>query len=392
MDDRFGRGVNNMKIIDVKTYLLSPKIKRNFLFVKVETDTGISGWGECHTKADSEKVTEMYVLQLKRYVIGRDPLKIKNFTMVAYNDFTIKRGSMHFHSAVSGIEQALWDIAGKYFATPVYNLLGGPCREKIRVYANGWYNLEDTFEEQVQAAKNCLEMGFTALKFDPFPKPYRIDLSKEEERLTLERIEIIRSAVGYDVDLLIEVHRRLAPYYAIRFADKLADLNPFWYEEPVSVQNIDALLEVKNAVGLCVVTGEELYSKADFRVIFERKAAQVINPDIGSCGGILELKEIAAMAEPYCVLVAPHTNSTTVGLAATVQLSAAIPNFLIAEYFVNLTKFGHMISSEPIIVEAGHIKIPDRPGLGLELNEEIFNEFPYEEFPKRNLPVYYDEK
>jgi galactonate dehydratase len=191
---------------------------------------------------------------------------------------------------------------------------------------------------------------------------------------------------------LIEVHRRLAPGPAIRLAERLAEFRPFWYEEPVSARNLDALAEVRRAMPrgrpLPVVTGEELYTKMEFREVFEKQAADILNPDVCACGGILELKEIAAMAEPYMVAMAPHNyNSTTVGLAATLQVCATIPNFLITEYFVNFIEAGNAISRAPIRVEDGFIALPTAPGLGIDLDEEALARFPYREFPARQLPL-----
>ena len=373
-----------MKVAQVQTFLVDPGVGKNWLFVKVETDEGIHGWGECYTQADRDRAIEMHVQQLGRYLVGRSPFNIKHFTFVAYHDFAAKRGAMDFYSAVSGIEQALWDIVGKALNAPVYNLLGGACRDKIRVYANGWSR--GTIQERAERAKQLVEQGFTAMKFDPFPGPWRTHISHQDERTAVECVRAVRQAVGPDVDLLIEVHRRLAPIHAIRVAHQIEEFNPFWYEEPVSARNLDALAEVRRAINLPVVTGEELYTKAEFREVFEKQAADILNPDVGNCGGILELKEIAAMAEPYFVAMAPHCyNSTTVALAATVQACAVMPNFLITEYFVNFTKRGDEISLNPIKVKNGYIHLPTGPGLGIELDEAALRRYPYREFPKRKL-------
>src|SRR5437660_4032934 len=379
-----------MNVTSVRTFFVDPGGSKNWLFVKVETDAGIHGWGECYTQADRDRAIEMHVQQLGRYLVGRDPHQIKHFTFIAYNDFASKRGAMDFYCAVSGIEQALWDIVGKALHTPVYHLLGGACRDKIRVYANGWGGR--TSEEMAERAHQLVEQGFTAMKFDPFPGPWRMHISAEEERAAVECVRAVREAVGPDVELLIEVHRRLAPLHAIRVARMLEEYRPFWYEEPVSARNLDALAEVRRAIALPVVTGEELYTKAEFREVFEKQAADILNPDVCNCGGILELKEIAAMAEPYFVAMAPHNyNSTTIGLAATLQLCATIPNFLITEYFVNFTERGDEISKNPIRVENGCIPLPSAPGLGLELDEAAMARYPYREHPKRSLRQFYDE-
>jgi len=283
----------------------------------------------------------------------------------------------------------LWDIVGKALGVPVYNLFGGAFRDKIRVYANGWgghtYG-EAAAQQCAEAACRVVEQGFRALKFDPFPGPWRELISREEERAAVACVRAVREAVGDDVDLLIEVHRRLAPMHAIRLAEMMEEFRPFWYEEPVSSQNLDALAEVRRRIRLPVVTGEELYTKSAFRQVLEKQAADILNPDVCNCGGILELKEIAAMAEPYSVALSPHNyNSTTVGLAATLQASAVMPNFLITEYFLNFEERGRQIAPEPLTVEDGFISLPTRPGLGITLDEKALERFPYHPRPRRPL-------
>ena len=381
-----------MYVTAVQPFLVDPGAGKNWLFVKVDTDAGISGWGECYTQSDRDQSIVAHVQQLGRYLLGRDPMNIKHFTHVAYHDFAGKRGAMDFYSALSGLEQALWDIVGKHFGTPVYNLLGGACREKIRVYANGWSGGAGTPEDYAERALQIVARGFTALKFDPFPGPWRTHISRQAEEQAVETVRVVREAVGPDVDLLIEVHRRLAPMHAVRMARAMEPYRPFWYEEPVSARNVDALAACRRDIRLPVVTGEELYTKAEFREVFEKQAADIINPDICNCGGLLELKEIAAMAEPYFVTVSPHNyNSTTVGLAATLQLAACIPNFLITEYFVNFEARGAEIAVEPLRVDGGYIALPQGPGLGIELRQDVLERYPYREFPLRRLPTHRDE-
>ena len=222
-----------MKITDVKTFFVDPGVSKNWLFVKVETDEGISGWGEAYNYRDRAKSTMAHADSMKQYLIGRSPFNIKHFTQVMFDDYAGRRGSMGFFCVVSGIEQALWDIVGKTLNTPVYNLLGGACREKIRVYANGWYSSANTPQESAEKAVETLKGGFTALKFDPFPGPWRSYISKQDEKAAVEVVKAIREAVGPDIDLLIEVHRRLSPMNAVRVARMLEEFDPFWYEEPV---------------------------------------------------------------------------------------------------------------------------------------------------------------
>lgn len=317
-----------MQVTAITPFLVDPGVGKNWLLVKVDTDVGISGWGECYTQADRDQSIVAHVQQLGRYLVGRDPFQIKHFTYMAYHDFAGKRGAMDVYSAISGLELALWDIVGKHLGQPVYNLLGGPCRDRIRVYANGWYGGAKSPDDYAAKAVETVARGFTALKFDPFPGPWRTHISRQAEARAVSVVQAVREAVGAEIDLLIEVHRRLAPIHAVRVAREMAKFQPFWYEEPVSARNMEMLAACRRDIALPIVTGEELYTKTEFRQVFEQQAADIINPDVCNCGGLLELKEIAAMAEPYGVIVSPHNyNSTTIALAATLQVSACIPNF-----------------------------------------------------------------
>jgi galactonate dehydratase len=383
-----------MRIENVKTFLVSPESHtagmiggKNWLFVKLTTDDGLVGWGECYTQLDPDRAIERHVHELARYVEGRNPFEIKHFTSMVYRDFAGLRGSMDLFCAQSGIEQAMWDLAGKALGAPVYNLLGGACRDRIRVYANGWYGGARTPEAYAEMAVATVARGFTALKFDPFPGAWRQYVGRDGERAFVANVTAVREAVGPGVDLLIEGHRRLAPMYAIRLAREIAPLGIYWYEEPVPANNVAALAEVRREAPMPIVTGETLYSKADFVPVFEQRAADIINPDVCSCGGILELKEIAAMAEPYYVAVSPHNyNSTAIGLAATVHAAATMPNFIITEYFANFAPTSAMISRNTLVPENGYIALPDRPGLGVDLDEAALAEATYREYPRRAFP------
>ena len=381
-----------MQITDIKTFLVHPGKAKNLCFVKIETDEGIYGWGECYTQSDRDVQITAHVDQLRRYLIGRDPTNIKHFTQMAFDDFAGRRGAMDYYCAISGLEHAMWDIAGKAYGAPVHKLIGGACRDKIRVYANGWSGGNPTPDSLAERASEVIEAGFTALKFDPIPGRWRTYVSKDVEDAAVENVRAVREAVGPDVDILVEMHRRLAPMHAVRIAHEIERYRPFWYEEPILAENIPALASVRQKINIPVVTGEELYTKFEFREVFERQAADILNPDVCNVGGILELKEIAAMAEPYFVVISPHNfNSTTVGLAATIQVSAAIPNFLITEYFVNLEELGRDIAKTPFEVKDGYIQIPDTPGLGIDLDEERLAAYPYKPFPPRSPAQIWDE-
>ena len=355
---------------------------RQELAVQVETDTGIHGWGEAYTQADCDQTIETHIHQLAKYLEGRSPFDIKHFSHWAYHDYGGKRGAMELYCAMSAIDHALWEICGKASEQPVYNLLGGKCRERIRVYANGWGGGSSAAQIAEKAVK-VVERGFTALKFDPFPGRWRTIIDRDVEVEAVNRVK----AVGSDIEILVEVHRRLSPLHAIRVAREIEPYRPYWYEEPVSARDPNGLAEAKHNISLPIVTGEELYTKSEFRDIFEKRAADIINPDVCNCGGILELKEIAAMAEVYHVAVSPHNyNSTTIGLAATLHASATMPNFLITEYFLNFEPIGAEIATPAFEVEDSHIRLPEPPGLGIDLDESALANRPYQPFKPRSFP------
>lgn len=382
-----------MKITEVTAFTLHPGIGKNFIYVKIETDERITGWGEAYTQADRDTAISAHIDQMKRYLIDRDPMHIRHFLHTAYEDFTTKRGGMDFWCAVSGIEIALWDIAGKAMEQPVYNLLGGPVRPRIRVYANGWGPRTRAPNDYAKAAQAVVDRGFTAMKFDPFPGPWRPYVDHEELEEAVEIVAAIREAVGPRVELLVEAHRRFAPMNAIRVGKLLEPYRPYWFEEPVPAENLAAMAEVKANVNIPVVTGEALYTRTAFREVFERRAADIINPDICNCGGILEITQIAAMAEPFYVAVSPHGwNSTAVGAAAAVQASAVMPNFLMYEYMLHVEEFSKDISLNRPSAEGGYIELPTEPGLGIELDESKFEKYPYRQFPPRAIRTVADER
>jgi galactonate dehydratase len=259
------------------------------------------------------------------------------------------------------------------------------------VYANGWGGGGDP-DQVARQASAVVAQGFTGLKFDPFPNPWRAYIDHKDEDLAVERVKAVREAVGPDIEILVEVHRRLAPMHAIRVARRLEPYRPYWYEEPVSVRDLNGLVEAKRGINLPVVTGEEVYTKAEFQEVIERRAADILNPDVCNCGGILELREIAAMAEPYHIALAPHNyNSTTLGLAATLHAAAGMPNFIITEYFVNFEAVGAELAHQPFQVENSYITLPTTPGLGIELDEAALARRPYREHALRRLRHPYEE-
>ena len=385
-----------MKISSITPYLFYPGAAKNLLLCRVETDDGIYGWGEAYVVQGKEKATEAYLLGMIPYLVGRSPFDIRHSGHAMFDDYAIRRGSCDFYSAWSAIEIALWDIVGKACGQPVYNLLGGRCRERVRVYANGWWGGSASIEETVQRALKVKAMGFTALKWDPFQGYWRNSLTPAQEDYAVNCVAAMREALGPETDLLIEVHRRLSPWHAVHFSRRIQAYNPYWIEEPCLADNLDLVVQAKQGIEAPVVTGETLYNKEAFKDVFEKRAAEIINPDTCVCSGILGMMEIASMAEPYGVLMSPHNfNSTVVGLAATVHVSAAAPNFLIAEMFVNIKEGCDAVAVKPLELDGGFLELPTDPGLGVDINMDELLKRPYREFerkfPFKGAAQYYDE-
>lgn len=383
-----------MKITNVTTHLWNPGGGKNFLYVKIETDDGIVGWGEAYTQADRDKQVEAHIHQLSRYLDGRDPFHIRHLMHVIREDFATKRGGMDLHCAVSGIEIALWDIAGKALGRPIYDILGGPVRPRLKLYANGWSGGAKTPDDYGEAAAKWVEQrGFKALKFDPFPGPWR----EYPERAALDEavkiVAAVREAVGPSVELLIEVHRRLAPMAAINVAKRLEPLHPYWFEEPCPPDDITAIKEVKDNTTIPVVTGEAMYTLSEFRDVCGTRAVDIINPDICNTGGIWEITKIAAFAQAHYIGISPHGwNSTGIGCAAAVQASAGMPNFLIYEYMVGVEDASREVTIGYLEPEDSYIELPTGPGLGVGVDESALASKPYMQLPKRGIRTVQDER
>jgi len=372
-----------MKIAAIETFLLHPGSGKNLLFCRVETEDGFYGWGEAYVTRGKEHVIEACIKCMA--VIGRSSYSIRHTGQVLFEDFAIRRVSMELLSAWSAIEIALWDILGKRTGQPVYNLLGGRSRERVRVYANGWSH-GSSVDENIGYALKLKAMGFTAAKFDPFPGPWRSFVDPRDEDFAIDFVRRMRDAVGPDFELLIEAHRRFSPSHAIRIGQRLVEFGITWYEEPCLADNIELIAEVRRAVPIPIVTGEALYSKEQFFHCLERRAADILNPDICACGGITALMDIAAMAQPQSVVMAPHNyNSVLIGLAATVHVCAVIPNFRIAEYFVNFRDVCGEVATSQIKMEDGWADLPTTPGLGVDIDVERLRKHPYRAFTHKKL-------
>jgi galactonate dehydratase len=381
-----------MKITRVESFLFNPGSTRNLLFCRIETDDGVHGWGEAYVTSSKEKAVDEYLKGMAPVLIGRSPFQIRHTGQVLFDDFVIRRSSLGFLSAWAAMEIALWDIVGKVAGLPLYNILGGASRERIRVYANGWADEPGTWEDNIDRALKVKELGYTALKFDPIPGPWRNFLTPEDEDFAVNYVRRMREALGPDMELLIEMHRRLSPSYAIRLARRFEEFNIRYYEEPCLSDNIDLLAEVRRSINLPVVTGETLYTKEDFARVFAARAADILNPDICAMGGIGALLDIATMAQPHAVAIAPHNNNSTLaGLAATMHVCAVIPNFLIGECFINRLNACDDIALQSIKVDAGWAELPTTPGLGIDIDVKKLRASPYKEYPHRGLRQYWEE-
>lgn len=375
-----------MKVVDTECLAVHPGWRKNLVFVRITLEDGTVGWGECYSQYDRDKAVVAQAQELLRYLIGRDVFNIRYFTQIAFDDYAQRRSSLEFWSALSGIEMAMWDAVGKLLDQPVYRLLGGKCRDRIEVYANGWGYKLHTPDDHARAAEKVVRSGHHALKFDPLPRPWRTYIPKEHISTAVAVVKAVRDAVGPDVKLLLDLHRRLAPVHAIELSHQVEQFDPYWIEEPCQKENMDAIREVRQATAIPVVTGEALYGRSDFRPVFRERAADIINPDVSNCGGILELLLIAAQAETEMVAVSPHNyNSTLMALSATVHASACMPNFTITEYFLPFEDFADQVSTNGLKPIDGYIHLPQEPGLGLNINEGILRTMPSQAYPLRSL-------
>ncbi|MBR2467330.1 MAG: galactonate dehydratase [Clostridia bacterium] len=362
-----------MKIIDVKPFVVDC-FRTNWAFVKIYTDEGITGVGE-GTLEYKEKAFLGALEHIKEYLLGQDPRDIEKHWHTIYRD-AYWRGGPVLMSALSAVECALWDILGKSLNVPVYTLLGGKYHDKVRIYVNGWFAGAKEPEEFAEKAKIAVKRGVSAMKWDPFGKNY-LQISNAELGKALRNVAAVREAVGDEVDLLIEGHGRFDVPTATRIAKELEQFRPMFFEEPVPPDNLEALAAVRAKSPVPISAGERLYSRWDYRKLFDIRAADYIQPDISHAGGISELKKIAAEAETHYIPFAPHNPSGPVANAATLQLAAACPNFCILEIMYSDVEWRGDVTTESLEYADGYIKIPDRPGLGIEINEEECLKHPY---------------
>ena len=369
-----------MKITGLKINIFSSQhknAKRNWLIVRIQTDEGIEGIGEASMLSQDPIVASLLEEWAENYLVGKNPMNGELHWTRLHQD-NLGRGGRLFSTALSGIDIALWDLRGKILDVPVYELLGGPYSQRLRVYANGWYTTPGTPEQNAEEAKKVVAMGYTAMKFDPFGKIAYTTITPEEAQLSEDRVAAVRDAVGPNVDILVEVHARFNVYTAVHLANRIEKYNPFWFEEPVSQENVSEMKQVRSRINIPVATGERLYLKFPFFELIRNEAVDILQPDICNAGGITELKKIAGMAEAQHIMMAPHNTNSAVGTVASMHLDAAMPNFLIQEYHAEFYEphYFEVIEGLPRQKE-GYVDLPSGPGLGIRLNEELMNSHPY---------------
>ncbi len=363
-----------MKITDVKTFVVDC-FRTNWVFVKVYTDEGIDGVGEA-TLEYKEDALVGAINHAREAILGQDPMNVELIAKNLYRD-AYWRGGAVLMSAISGIEMALWDIKGKALGVPVYQLLGGKMRDSVRIYVNGWFAGASKPEEFGQKAAEAVKRGVTAMKWDPFGKNF-LEISNKDLTTALQCVDEVRKAVGPDVELLIEGHGRFDVPTGIKIAKELEQFKPKFFEEPTPPDDIHALKRVRDKSPVPISAGERLYGLRSFREIFDLGAVDFIQPDVSHAGGIMELKKIAALAEAYYLPFAPHNPSGPVANAATLQLAACTLNFSILEIMYSDVVYRKDVTNESLTYKDGYIDIPDKPGLGIELNEEECLKYPYQ--------------
>ena len=374
-----------MKITAIKTLVVNAEM-RNWVFVKVETDqAGLYGWGEASLEWKTRSVVGA-VEDFAPMLIGEDPARIEHLYQKMYRQSFWRLGVIGM-SAISGLEQALWDIKGKALNQPVYQLLGGAVREKVRMYTHlGGGDMRAVYESQsssdpqvfVERAMEVVEQGYTAVKVLITPPTESLN-SIGAYRYAEEIMGALRQAVGEKVDIMVDCHGRHFPANAIEFCRILAPYKPYFIEEPVPPENVEAMAEVRRASPVPIATGERIVTRFGFRPLFEQQACHIIQPDLCHCGGLWEAKKIAAMAEVYYMGVAPHNPLGPVANAAALHFALSTPNFLIQEDMLTDVPWRWEVVRHALKTENGYWLPATAPGLGIEVDEAAAQKHPFKQ-------------
>lgn len=356
------------------------KVKPRWMFLKMYTDTDIYGLGEPVLEGHCTSV-EAVIKEFEEYLIGKDPMQIEHHVQALYRGGFYRGGPLML-SAISGIEQAMWDIKGKYYNCPVYEMLGGKCRDRIRMYTHiktaavaGEFPIED----MLSIADERLTHGYTALKYSIIP-PLKAVENPENIEKHIERFAKVRERIGNGVDLAIDFHGRVSPALANVLIEKLKPYSPMFVEEPCLPENVDCMVNIARKTTVPIAAGERLFGKWQYRELIEKQAVSIIQPDICHVGGIYEGRKLAAMMEMYYGTVAPHNPLGPISLASCIQLDTCIPNFLVQEHPGNPdgSDLGVGYITEPFVIKDGYIDVPTKPGLGVELDEKALSDKIYD--------------
>jgi galactonate dehydratase len=370
-----------MKIVGQRIFVANAS-RTNFVFLKLYTDAGIEGVGEATLEWRTKTVVAA-LEDLERSLVGLDAFDTEFIIERLHRDSYWRTGAV-FRSALGAIEAALLDIKGKALGVPVYELLGGKQRTRVKCYANHWFYGAETPEQYAANARRAVEMGFKALKWDPFESAW-LEMDRPQRRRTVEIVEAVRSAVGPHIDLMLDVHGRLNVPTAIAMTRELARFDLAWIEEPTPPESIDALAEVRVRSPVPIAAGERYFEPERFAELIAKNAVDILQPDVCHVGGMLEAKKIAGMAHSRLLPVAPHNPTGPVMNAMTLHLAAAIPNFSIFETVMIDVPWRRELVRENLAFDNGDLLVPTAPGLGVELIEEACARFPYEPY---DLPIF----
>ena len=341
--------------------------------VRVRTDDGTTGIGQSACWGYTQAV-DAIVQRFRSYLIGQDPLRIEHHWQYLYRMGPFRGSALS--GAVSAIDIALWDIKGKHFETPVWELMGGKCRDKIRLHLLMGGNTPD---EVAIRSKAAVEEGFTAVKFDPLPDGFQ-DMSLDRLiKSVTDNVASARETVGPDVDVILEIHRKLTPMNAIVLAEALTSFNPLFYEDPIQIDSIISQSEIARRTSLPVANGERMHSIWEFRELLAHGGSQYVRPDLGLAGGLTHCKKIAAIAEAYHSAVVTHNYLGPVLTTASIHLDTCIPNFVVQEYAMSDEAPHNAIYKTVLHREGGYMPVPDAPGIGVELDDDLLAPNPFEE-------------
>ncbi|MFE3543152.1 mandelate racemase/muconate lactonizing enzyme family protein [Nocardia sp. NPDC059177] len=363
-----------MRITRLDTHVIGTPW-RNLTYVVVHTDEGLTGVGETRMLGHTDALRGYLNEAAANHIIGSDPFAVEDLVRrMKYGDYG--RAGEIVMSGIACVETACWDIKGKALGVPVWQLLGGAVTDKVKAYANGWYTTERTPQAYADAARTVLARGYRALKIDPFGAG-RFELSHDETMTAVGLIEAVRDAIGPDTELMLEMHGRFNPATAVRLAREMAPMRPAWLEEPIPPENLAALRKVAGKTDIPIATGERIHDRIEFRELFENQAADIIQPDLGHIGGIAETRKLAATAETYYLLVAPHNVGGPVLTAASLQVGFCAANFKILEHFNDFAddRIKGIVKGAPEVVD-GYFHRTDSPGLGVEFDADAAAEFP----------------